>query len=316
MHQALKENIENETDGEISVTLSIGGELGAGTELARLVQQGSVEMALFSLGNMTPYADAADLVNLPFLAGKNQQLVNLVTSDEWDDTVHDNLRESDFEPFAYVCWDPRHLSTGEGASEPKIVPSDMEGVKHRINASEILSQMWEMIGANPTPIDWGETSSALSEGVAETLHVDFMATNSFGFRDILTHVTLTDIIPDVQTYAMSHSWYSSLSDDLQDAIDNAGEQTFQDMLDQLPTSRENSYNQLRDSGVTFHDIDESERQQWQDAIGYQRSEWDDWKTDLAGDMETFETLESAARSDSDYDVSEPNLEELESNYDG
>lgn len=316
MHQAVKENIENESDGRISVTLSTGGELGAGTELARLVQQGSVEGALFSLGNMTPYAQEADLVNLPFFAGKNQQLVNLVTSDEWDTTVHSKLRENEFEPFSYVCWDPRHLSTGNGITEPKIVPSDMENVKHRINASDILSQMWDMVGANPTPINWGETSTALSEGVAETVHVDFMATNSFGLRDILTHVSLTDIIPDVQVYALSASWYNSLPDDLQDAVDRAGEKTFNQTLEQLPTSRQNSYNDLRNAGVSFHSLSESDREAWREAIGYHRSEWDSFKTDLAGDMETFEALESAARTESELEVSEPNLEELQSNYDG
>lgn len=173
-----------------------------------------------------------------------------------------------------------------------------------------------MVGANPTPINWGETSTALSEGVAETVHVDFMATNSFGLRDILTHVSLTDIIPDVQAYSLSATWYNSLPDDLQDAVDRAGEKTFKQTLEQLPTSRQNSYNDLRNAGASFHSLSESDREAWKEAVGYHRPEWDSFKTDLAGDMETFEALESAARTESELKVSEPNLEELQSNYDG
>jgi len=36
--------------------------------------------------------------------------------------------------------------------------------------------------------------------------------------------------------------------------------------------------------------------QWQAAGGYQNSEWDKFKVDLAGDMDTFKRLEEAAET--------------------
>ncbi len=52
--------------------------------------------------------------------------------------------------------------------------------------------------------------------------------------------------------------------------------------------------ELRKSGVEFHSLTDDQLAEWQAAGGYQRSEWDEFKMELAGSMDTFAKLEEAA----------------------
>lgn len=301
MQEQFKKNIEEATDGRITVNLSSGGVLGTGGDLASKVQSGTVEVGQFSFSNFSPYASAVDLVNLPYFAGNNQQFVNLVTSDTWEQNVHNNVRENGFEPLFYLVIDPRALGVRKG-QEKVMVPSDMQDYKHRIPGSDILEEAWNMAGANPTPIAWGETPSAIEEGVADSLHVSVEAFVAFGFNDLISHITRIKMVEDAQVYAMNRGWYNELPSDLQDAVDEASKKTFQQNLKQVPKSRENSMSQLEEAGVQIHDPSDSQLQEWKDRVGYQRSEWDSWKTELAGDMETFNALEAATTEKSEFEV--------------
>ena len=81
-------------------------------------------------------------------------------------------------------------------------PADMAGIKFRVPGSKMLQQYYRMVGANPTPVAWGETPSAIKQGVADALDPSVGALFVFGFKDILSHVTFTQAVPDSQVYSM------------------------------------------------------------------------------------------------------------------
>jgi hypothetical protein len=54
--------------------------------------------------------------------------------------------------------------------------------------------------------------------------------------------------------------------------------------------------------VEFHSLSDDQLAEWQEAGGYQRSEWDSFKTELAGSMAAFDKLEEAASTQGKYYV--------------
>ncbi|MFB6202286.1 MAG: TRAP transporter substrate-binding protein, partial [Halorhabdus sp.] len=312
MFEEYKSNVESETDGAVTVEFAPAGELGAGTELAQKVQQGSVEAAQFSMSNFAPFAPAVDLVNLPFFAGTNQKFTNLITSDVWRENIHAKVRDKGYEIGYYTLVDPRSIAPGPEFPKdqfPPRVPSDMKGVTHRIPGSDMLEKAWGMIGANPSPINWGETPQALEEGTADSTHNALEFHPAFGFTDIIQAEVLIKAVEDAQVIALNKEWYDGLPDDLQSAMETAGQKTFEANLEALADRRKNAVETLRESDVQIVELSEDERQQWIDAMGYQRSEWDQYKKDLAGDMDTFKQYEEAANTKSDYDVSPQTIPE-------
>ena len=294
MQLDLKENIQNATGGRVYVRLAPGGQLGAGGALVQRVQAGTIQAAQHSLSNFAPFASAVDLINLPYFCGSNQRFTNLVSSEAWKSEVHPRVEAAGFKALFYVVIDPRVVAVRRGDIGPVLSPSDLEGVKFRVPGSAMLQQYYRMVGANPTPVAWGETPAAIAQGVADALDPSVGALHVFGFGELLSHVTFTQAVPDSQVYSMNLEWFNSLPADVQEGIEFAGEITSQQNLAKVPAARAYAMSELMDFGVEFHSLSEDQLDEWRAAGGYQRSEWDEFKVELAGSMETFARLEEAA----------------------
>ena len=293
MQLDFKENIQNATNGKVYVKLAAGGQLGAGGALVQKVQGGTIQAAQHSLSNFAPFAPVVDLINMPYLCGSNQRFVNLVSSDHWKETVHPLVEAKGFKPLYYVVIDPRVVAVRQGG-DAVLTPSDLDGVKFRVPGSKMLQQYYRMVGANPTPVAWGETPSAIKQGVADALDPSVGALYVFGFKDILSHVTFTQAVPDSQVYSCNLEWYNSLPGDVQEGIDFASEITSAQNLAKVPAARNYAMAELRKSGVEFHSLSDDQLGELQEAGGYQRSEWDEFKVELAGSMADFDKLAEAA----------------------
>ncbi len=302
MQLDFKENIQNATNGKVYVKLAPGGQLGAGGALAQKVQGGTIQAAQHSLSNFAPFAPAVDLINLPYFCGANQRFVNLVNSDAWKAEVHPKVEASGFKALFYVVIDPRVVAVRKGDLGPILTPSQMSGVKFRVPGSKMLQQYYRLVGANPTPVAWGETPSAIKQGVADALDPAVGALFVFGFKDILSNVTFTQAVPDSQVYSCNLEWFNSLPADVQEGIEFASELTAHQNLAKVPSARAYAMAELSKSGVDFHSLSQDQLAEWQSAGGYQRSEWDSFKSELAGSMDAFSKLEEAAGTQSRYYV--------------
>ncbi|MGB0866079.1 MAG: TRAP transporter substrate-binding protein [Granulosicoccaceae bacterium] len=302
MQLDLKENIQNVSRGKIYVKLAPAGQLGAGGALAQKVQGGTIHAAQHSLSNFAPFAPVVDLINMPYFCGANQRFVNLVNSDTWKAEVHPKIEAKGFKALFYVVIDPRVVAVRKGGAGAVMTPDDLDGVKFRVPGSKMLQQYYRMAGANPTPIAWGETPSAIKQGVADALDPSVGALYVFGFKDVLSHVTFTQAVPDSQVYSCNLEWFNSLSPALQEAVEVASEMTAHQNLAKVPSARNYAMAELAKSGVEFHSLSDDQLAQWKDKGGYQRSEWDSFKKELAGSMDAFAKLEEAASTRGQYYV--------------
>jgi TRAP-type C4-dicarboxylate transport system substrate-binding protein len=302
MQLDLKENIQNATNGKVYVKLAPGGQLGAGGALVQKVQGGTIQAAQHSLSNFAAFAPAADLINMPYFCGSNQRFTNLVHSDAWKSDVEAKVAEKGFKALFYVVIDPRVVAVRKGGAGAVITPSDLDGVKFRVPGSKMLQQYYKMVGANPTPVAWGETPSAIKQGVADALDPSVGALFVFGFKDILSHVTFTQAVPDSQVFSCNLEWFNSMPADVQEGINIASEITGHQNLAKVPSARNYAMSELRKSGVEFHSLSDDQLAEWKDAGGYQRSEWDSFKVELAGSMDSFARLEEAAGTAGKYYV--------------
>ena len=302
MQLDLKENIQNATSGKVSVKLAPGGQLGAGGALAQKVQSGTIQAAQHSLSNFAPFASTVDLINMPYLCGSNQRFTNLVHSDTWAKAVNPTVEAAGFKALFYVNIDPRVVAVRKGGAGAVMTPGDLSGVKFRVPGSAMLQQYYRMVGANPTPVAWGETPSAIKQGVADALDPSVGALYVFGFKDILSHVTFTQAVPDSQVYSCNLEWFNSMPADVQDGIMEASEITRHQNLSKVPSARNYAMAELRKSGVQFHSLSEDQLAEWQSVGGYQNAAWDSFKVELAGSMDTFAKLEEAAGTQGRYYV--------------
>ena len=295
MQAQYKANIEALSKNQIYCKLHPAGQLGVGAALAQKIQAGTVQGGAVSLSNFSPYAPSVDLINIPYWCGENQKFANLVTSRAWDKEIGPKVIARGYKPLFYFTVDPRTVATRKGFKLVK-TPSDMQGMKMRVPPSKLLQQFYRLAGANPTVVPWGETATAIKQGVADGLDPAVSALATFGFHDILGNITTVRSVPDAQMFAANAGWYSNLPTDIKVAFDLANEKTQIETFAQIGKARVKSMQIMKAGGANFYNPTEAEFKQWVDTCGEQRMEWTSIKLELAGSIDKFEELKKAANT--------------------
>ena len=296
MQTQFKDNLETLSKGAVYVKLHPAGQLGVGGALAQKVQAGTIQGGSVSLSNFSPFTPVVDLINIPFWCGENQKFANLVTSQAWNGEITPKVTVKGYKPMFYFTVDPRTVAVRKGFGKIVKTPDDMKGMKMRVPSSKLLQQFYRLAGANPTVVAWGETPSALKQGVADGLDPAVGALYTFGFIDILEAITLVESVPDAQMFAANYKWFQSLPKALQTTFDDASAKTQAESFAQILVARKNSMDAMGKVGIKFYTPSAAEKKQWIDACGEQRPEWNDIKKELAGSVDMFNKLKTAANT--------------------
>jgi TRAP-type C4-dicarboxylate transport system substrate-binding protein len=295
MQAKYKDNVETQSKGQIYVKLHPAGQLGVGAALAQKIQAGTVQGGAVSLSNFSPFTPVVDLINIPYWCGDNQRFANLVTSKTWNDEITPKVMAKGYRPLFYFTVDPRTIASRKGFKVIK-VPSDMQGMKMRVPPSKLLQTFYRLTGANPTVVPWGETATAIKQGVADGLDPAIAALATFGFQDLLSNISYIRSVPDAQMFAANAAWYQGLPEDLRKAFDAANEQTQVETFAQIAPARTESMRQLRAGGCEFYNPSDAEMKQWVEACGEQRKEYDEFKVSFAGSVAAFDAFRTAANT--------------------
>jgi TRAP-type C4-dicarboxylate transport system substrate-binding protein len=296
MQGAFKENVQSLSKGKMYVRLFPAGQLAVGAALAQRVQAGTVQGASLSLSNFSPYTKTVDLINIPYWCGENQKFANLVTSKTWNDDITPKVLEKGFKPMFYFTTEPRTVSTRKGFGKVIKAPTDMRGMKVRVPPSKLLQKLYRLLGANPTVVAWGETATAIKQGVADGLDPAVTALATFGFTDVLENMTFVRTVPDAQMFAANANYFNSLNKEMQTVFEDASRMTQLQAFAQLAPSRTEAMRQMAAGGCKFYVPNADEFKQWVETCGEQRAEWNEDKIELAGSIENFEKLKLAANT--------------------
>jgi TRAP-type C4-dicarboxylate transport system substrate-binding protein len=295
MQAKYKENIETQSKGEIYCKLHPAGQLGVGAALAQKIQAGTVHGGAVSLSNFSPFTPVVDLINIPYWCGDNQRFANLVTSKAWNDEITPKVMAKGYRPLFYFTVDPRTIASRKGFKAIK-VPADMQGMKMRVPPSKLLQTFYRLAGANPTVVPWGETATAIKQGVADGLDPAISALATFGFHDLLSNISYIRSVPDAQMFAANAGFYQSLSDAQRKAFDTANEQTQVETFAQIEKARAESMRLLKEGGCAFYNPSEAEMRQWVETCGEQRKEYEEFKLQFAGSLAAFDSFKKAANT--------------------
>ncbi len=293
MQGQYKANIEALSKGQIYCKLYPSGQLGAGSALAQKIQGGTVQGGSVSLSNFSPFAPVVDLINIPYWCGDNQSFANLVTSKIWNDEITPKVMAKGYKPLFYFTVDPRTIASRKGFKAIK-APSDMQGMKMRVPGSKLLQTFYRLAGANPTVVPWGETATAIKQGVADGLDPAISALATFGFTDLLSNISYIRSVPDAQMFAANAAWYQELPAELRSAMDTANEKTQMESFAQIEPARAESMKLLRAGGCEFYNPSAAEMAQWMSTCGEQRKEYEEFKVQFAGSLAAFDGFKKAA----------------------
>lgn len=191
----MAERVALHSEGALTIDIYSGGQLGGERELMELLQIGSLAMTKVSSSPMESFVPAMQVFSVPYVFRDNEHFWQVLNSDIGRDLLlageHVRLRG-----LAYYDAGSRSFYT---VNRPVHTPSDLAGLKIRVQPSPTAIQMVRTLGGSPTPVSWGELYTALQQGVVDGAENNPPSFYSSRHYEVAKYFTLNEhtMVPDI-----------------------------------------------------------------------------------------------------------------------
>ena len=224
VHRAMvfmSEKVKEKSGGKMIVDIYPGGQLGNERELIELLQIGSLAMTKVSTAPLEGFIPDMKIFGMPYLFQDDQHRWNVLNG-----PIGKKLLVSGESYFLKgMCYYDAGSRSFYTKNRPIKTPSDLKGMKIRVQKSQTSINMVKSLGGSATPIPWGELYTSLQQGVvdgAENNPPSFHLSKHYEvckFYSLDEHTSIPDVL------IMSTYVWSSLSQDekiwLQTSIDES-----------------------------------------------------------------------------------------------
>jgi tripartite ATP-independent transporter DctP family solute receptor len=244
------EEVKSLSDGRVVVKVYPNSSLGKEMDLISGMQLGTVDMTITgeSLQNWAP---KAALLAVPY-AYKTMVHMDSIASGEIGDMIEAQIIEkAKVRPIAYFARGPRNLTS----NRPIKSPSDLNGLKLRVPNVPLFVDVWDSLGAKPTPMAFSEVFTSLQSNVIDAQENPLALIKSASFFEVQKFVNKTEHVRSWIYLTLSEKTWSKLSEADKAAVTEAGKRAqayertlFLDESDKLVA-------ELEAQGMTFVEVD-------------------------------------------------------------
>ncbi|UJQ94658.1 TRAP transporter substrate-binding protein [Mariluticola halotolerans] len=210
--------VKEYSNGDVVVQVFAGAQLGQEPETIEQAQAGIVDFARVNsvvLANVSP---SMGVFTLPYIFRNNEHKY-AVLDGEIGQQVSADLAKVGLVGFDYMDAGSRSFYTVEG--KPITSIEDMAGLKIRVQPAPISTRMVELLGAVPTPMNYGEVYSSLQTGVIDGAENDYVSYQTSGHFEVAPNYVEDAHLSPPAVLIMNKAKFDGLPADQQDAIKRA-----------------------------------------------------------------------------------------------
>jgi len=250
--KALGTFLEEKTNGRIKVKLYPGGQLGSEGSTLEIAMFGGLDLTRTFTAALNNIAPLTKLFSLPFLFRSTEHQRN-VADGEIGDTILKSLESFGLRGIAIYDTGGRGFYTKD---RPISNPSALEGMKIRVPNSDIFLATMRALGANPTPMNFGEVYQGLVQNVIDGAENNWPAYIATRHYEVASFYSETGHFRTPDMLIMSLRTWNSFSPADQDLVMEAARHSVQVMRSLWDARVEESKKTLIDSGgKILSDID-------------------------------------------------------------
>ncbi|MDU5081691.1 TRAP transporter substrate-binding protein [uncultured Tissierella sp.] len=250
-----KEEVEQATNGKVKVNLFPSGQLGSAREMFEGLQMGTQEIALVPTARISGFAPELQLFDLPFLF-PNREIGYKIMDGEVGTALLDSLKSQKIKGVAFYEDGYKHFTANKPISELE----DFKGLKFRTMESPIIINQFKALGANPTPIDFGELYSSLQLGVVDGQENPLVTIVSSKFYEVQTNLTLSEHAYLGHVLIFSDDWYNKLPKDIQEILYEKGREIAKWQRQAVQEEEKNYLQTIKDAGVNVVELSPEEKE--------------------------------------------------------
>ncbi|PHM71876.1 TRAP transporter substrate-binding protein [Xenorhabdus kozodoii] len=197
VHQAMTQfanEVKEKTNGEVCIRIYSDSQLGNQRESIELMQNGALDIAKSNAAELEAFSPAYSIFNLPYLFRDKAHYQKIINSDIGKEILSSS-QAMGFIGLTYYDAGAR----GFYAKKTIRTPEDLKGLKIRVQPSPTAIAMVKGLGANPTPLAYGELYTALQQGVVDAAENNIISFTLSRHNEVAKFFSLDEhtMIPDV-----------------------------------------------------------------------------------------------------------------------
>lgn len=181
------ELVAQRTDNRIRMRTYHSAQLGQQDEAIQQMRLGSIDFANFNLSPLNNLAPSTQVVTLPFLFRDVGHSHRVMDGPIGDDIARD-LEQIGIIALAWYDAGARSIYT----RRPVRTPEDLRGMKIRVQTSDLWIDLMRALGANPTPLPFGEVFTSLQSGVIDGAENNWPSYESTRHFEVARYFTTTE----------------------------------------------------------------------------------------------------------------------------
>lgn len=216
MNEVFKPRVEELTKGRVEVQIFDNAQLGGERDMMEQLQAGVLHMAYISpiFATVDP---AINVMDLPFLFADAEHVDKVIDGGIGMDLLKD-LPAKGLVPLAYYENGFRIVTNSR---KPIVSLTDLRGMKIRTPEAPISVAIFSALGANVTPLSFGELYSALQQKVVDGQENAYNTVASSRFFEVQKYVTETNHMWGAYVVMASGKWWNTIDKEAQEAIRTA-----------------------------------------------------------------------------------------------
>jgi len=283
----LAARVNDEMNGKLCIEVFPNSTLYDDNKVLEAMLQGDVQLAAPSLSKFEKFTKQFRIFDLPFMF-KDIATVDAFQNSETGQAMKDSMQKRGLQGLAFWHNGMKQFS----ANVPLISPADANGLKFRVQPSDVLVAQMEAIGANPQKMAFSEVYGALQQGVVDGQENTW--SNIFGKKFFEVQDGTTETNHGIIDYLVVTSV------DFMDSLDPDVRDQFSTILKEVTESRnaaafavnEEAKANIIAAGGEVRQLTAEQRQEWVDAM---KPVWAQFEGDVgAENIEAAQALNSGS----------------------
>lgn len=195
------------TDGRLRIRIYSGGQLGEEKDTLEITIFGGLDLNRINLAPLNTIAPETLAPSLPFIFNDTAHMRRALDGAPGQ-AVLDSLA-----PHGLIglCFYDSGARSFYNKHRPIRSPADMRGMKIRVQNSDLYVSLVEALGANATPMPYGEVYQALVQGVIDGAENNWPSFDSSRHFEVARHYSLTRHLMTPEVLVMSQRAWAALS---------------------------------------------------------------------------------------------------------
>lgn len=261
--EKFKQLAEQMTQGKVKVEIYPNSQLYKDREEIEALQSGAVQMLAPSMAKFGPMgAREFELFDLPFLF-PNQEVLHRVMDGDVGRNLFAKLDTKGVTGLAF--WDNGFKQMS--SNKPMHLPSDLKGLKMRIQSSKVLDAQMKALGANPQVMAFSEVYTALQQGVVDGTENPVSNFYTQKMNEVQKHMTMSNHGYLGYAVIVNKAFWAGLSADVRNALTQAMNEATAYERDIAQRDNDDALAKvIAAKTTTVYELTPSERIEWQKAL--------------------------------------------------